>query len=209
DRRLRAPDPAEPGGGARARAGRGRRVRRRARRRPRPCERDRRARAPPHPLEQVPARRRALPGQRQGRGLDAARVRADAARRAAARLLAGRMSERGRERSFNLFGGELERRELAERPGYEWRSAKLGERLGGKLIGMSVYELEPGQSTFPFHYHLLREEWVIVVSGRPTLRSADGDQVLETGDVAVFPAGEAGAHRLTNDGSEPARIAML
>jgi len=117
------------------------------------------------------------------------------------------MSER--ERSFNLFGGELERRELAERPGYEWRSAKLGERLGGKLIGMSVYELEPGQSTFPYHYHLLREEWVIVVSGTPTLRSADGDQVLETGDVVVFPAGEAGAHRLANDGSEPARIAMF
>jgi uncharacterized cupin superfamily protein len=113
------------------------------------------------------------------------------------------------EGSFNLFSGELEPGLFSERPGHGWRSVRLGDRLGGKLLGMSVYELEPGQKTFPYHYHLLREEWLLVLAGRPTLRSADGEQVLEPGDVVVFPPGAAGAHALRNDGKAPARVAIF
>jgi uncharacterized cupin superfamily protein len=113
------------------------------------------------------------------------------------------------EGSFNLFSGALDPGPFSERPGRGWRTAKVGERLGGKLLGLSVYELDPGQKTFPFHYHLLREEWVLVLAGSPTLRSADGEQVLGPGDVVVFGAGAVGAHALRNDGEEPARVAIF
>ena len=109
---------------------------------------------------------------------------------------------------FNLLDGELEPGRF-DRPGYGWRAARVGERLGGALVGMSVYELEPGQRTFPHHYHLGMEEWLLVVAGHPTLRGPEGEQVLEPGDVAVFPEGPEGAHQVRNEGEGPARVAIF
>jgi uncharacterized cupin superfamily protein len=111
--------------------------------------------------------------------------------------------------SFNLLHGKLEPGQFGDRPGYDRRAAQVGKLLGAKALGLSVYELEPAQKTFPYHYHLFREEWLLVLSGHPTLRSADGEQVLEPGDVAVFQAGPEGAHQLRNDGEEPARIVLF
>ena len=41
---------------------------------------------------------------------------------------------------------------------------------------MTVYELPPGQSICPYHYELGDEEWLIVLAGRPTLRTPEGEQ---------------------------------
>jgi uncharacterized cupin superfamily protein len=110
--------------------------------------------------------------------------------------------------SFNLFHGELDEPTF-DRPAYGWRGDQIGARLGAKLLGMSLYELEPGQKTFPYHYTLGQEEWLLVVSGSPTLRGPDGEQVLEAGDVVVFPEGPAGTHQIRNDGDEPSRVAIF
>jgi uncharacterized cupin superfamily protein len=67
----------------------------------------------------------------------------------------------------------------------------------------------PARRPGPYHYELGCEEWLIVVSGRPTLRSPDGEQQLEPGDVAVFPEGPAGAHKLVNGSTEPARLLIM
>jgi uncharacterized cupin superfamily protein len=47
------------------------------------------------------------------------------------------------------------------------------------------------------------------VRGRPTLRSPDGEQQLEEGDVVCFTRGEAGGHQVRNDTGEPVRVLML
>ena len=108
----------------------------------------------------------------------------------------------------NLYDVETE--PVSDRPaGYEISRARVGELIGATALGLSVYELPPGQSAFPYHYELGREEWLLVLSGRPTLRDPDGEHQLEAGDLVVFPEGEEGAHRVTNDGEEVARIAML
>ena len=109
---------------------------------------------------------------------------------------------------FNLFDAELEPG-YHDRPRNQWRYASVGQRLGASMIGMSVYELAPGQETFPYHYELGREEWLLVVSGRPTLRAPDGERELRAGDVVCFPEGPEGAHQVRNDAEEPARVAML
>ncbi len=67
------------------------------------------------------------------------------------------------------------------------------------LTGFGVYELEPGEATWPYHFELNEEEWLIVVAGEVTLRTPDGERILRVGDVVCFPAGAAGAHAMRND----------
>jgi uncharacterized cupin superfamily protein len=87
--------------------------------------------------------------------------------------------------------------------------AQLGPGLGAELIGGSVYEIEPGKKLWPYHLHHANEEWLVVLRGRPTLRTPEGERELVEGDVACFSRGRAGAHQVRNATEEPARILML
>ena len=85
---------------------------------------------------------------------------------------------------------------------------RLGKQLGATQTGMSVYELPPGQSVCPYHYEYGEEEWVLVLTGRPTLRTPDGERELAPFDAAFFPIGPDGAHQIRNDTADTVRIAM-
>ena len=106
---------------------------------------------------------------------------------------------------FNIFDGELDE-ERTEPAGFRWRAARLGHRLGAEKVGATVYELEPGERSFPYHYEYGAEEWLLVIAGRPTLRVTDGEHELRAGDVVCFPDGPDGAHLVRNDSDEPVRI---
>ena len=110
-------------------------------------------------------------------------------------------------RVFNLRGDAWDRTE--ERPGWCSRGAWVGRRIGGELLGGSLYEVEPGQRLFPYHAHHANEEWLVVVSGRPTLRTPEGEQELREGDAVAFRRGEEGLHQVRNATDEPARVLML
>lgn len=109
--------------------------------------------------------------------------------------------------TVNLHGDEwdIER----DRPGWRWRRLQVGKRLGTEQIGASLYQLEPGQKTFPYHFHYAQEELLLVVRGTPTLRTPEGERRLEPGDCVVFKRGPEGAHLLRNDTDEPVRLLML
>jgi uncharacterized cupin superfamily protein len=109
---------------------------------------------------------------------------------------------------FNLFGANDWDGEN-DRDGYRHRVTAIGSRLGASLLGASLYELPPGEKTWPYHYEQGCEEWLLVVDGKPTLRSPDGEQRLEPGDVAVFPEGPAGAHQVMNSTDEVARVVFF
>ncbi len=104
---------------------------------------------------------------------------------------------------FNLFHGELD--DTEDEPGFEWRGATVGPKLGARLLGMSIYELGDGQRICPYHFHWGSEEWLIVLEGEPTVRTPKSEQTLQPGDVACFPAGPEGAHSVAG----PAKVAML
>jgi uncharacterized cupin superfamily protein len=101
--------------------------------------------------------------------------------------------------------------------GYAAPRAKLGPLIGAERMGASVYDLDPGESVCPYHFEFGCEEWLLVLSGKPTLRRADRDgdgdgelrEVLEPGDTVCFPPGPSGAHKVTNSGDEPARVMLF
>jgi uncharacterized cupin superfamily protein len=107
----------------------------------------------------------------------------------------------------NLDTEEWERTE--EREGWRSKDAWIGARLEAELIGGSLYELEPGNKLWPYHTHHANEEWLLVVRGRPTLRTQDGEQELREGDVVCFRRGKTGFHQVFNRTDSPIRVLML
>ena len=97
-----------------------------------------------------------------------------------------------------------------DRPdGYRSAHVSIGPRIGATWLGASIYELRHGESTCPYHYEYGCEEWLLVVSGRPTLRHPEGEDILEPGDVVCFPEGPDGAHKITNTFPDTARVVIL
>jgi uncharacterized cupin superfamily protein len=94
--------------------------------------------------------------------------------------------------------------------GEDWSGGgALVKRLvpGGPFLGASLYELGPGNFVI-FHFHHGSDELLIVLRGRPTLRTLDGTRQLSEGEVVHFPPGPDGAHELRNDTDEPVRYVM-
>jgi uncharacterized cupin superfamily protein len=96
-----------------------------------------------------------------------------------------------------------------ERDGYASRELQIGPTLGATGWGGTIYELRPGERICPYHWHVAEEEWLVVLSGTPTLREPDGEQVLRAWDVAVFRRGPGGAHEVRNDTDQTASVLML
>lgn len=94
-------------------------------------------------------------------------------------------------------------------PGYGPGYVRLADHLGAAGIGGTVYELPAGQSICPYHYEYGNEEWLVVLSGLPTLRTPAGERELEPGDVVCFREGPEGAHKVTNGADELVRVLML
>ena len=110
--------------------------------------------------------------------------------------------------TFNLFRGATSGDE-SDPAGFRARSARLGPMLGAARLGMTVYELPPGEAVCPYHFHWGDEEWLVVVAGTPTVRTPEGETALEAGDVVCFPVGPAGAHRVYNAGDDKVRGAIF
>ncbi|CAN5280955.1 hypothetical protein BH09ACT13_BH09ACT13_00550 [soil metagenome] len=83
-----------------------------------------------------------------------------------------------------------------------------GKRLArGDDLGASVYELDPGNFVV-YHFHHRWEELLVVLRGNPTLRTPEGERMLDEGEVVLFPVGPDGAHALTNETDSPVRYLM-
>jgi len=87
-----------------------------------------------------------------------------------------------------------------------WRSNY--KRLGVGNLGLGLYELLPGQTQCPYHFHHGNDEALVVLAGQPTLRTPDGERRLEPGDIAQFPRGPDGAHQIVNRTDEPIRYVI-
>jgi uncharacterized cupin superfamily protein len=111
------------------------------------------------------------------------------------------------ERVQNLLTLGLDE-ESENPPGHRFAAESLTRLFGSVATGMGVYELDPAEACWPYHFEVAEEEWLIVIDGELTLRTPEGETVLRTGDVACFPAGAGGAHAMRNHTSARARFAM-
>ena len=68
--------------------------------------------------------------------------------------------------------------------------------VGNSLV--SIYEIPPHKSSYPYHYHHKNEETFYIISGTGLLRTPEGESQVGPGDLLYFPANENGAHKLTN-----------
>lgn len=94
-------------------------------------------------------------------------------------------------------------------PGYTWHRIRLARRLGGEKLGASIYVLDPGQKSFPYHFHHANEEMLIILDGEVTVRTPAGEGTAGPGDALIFNTGPEGAHQVSNRSEAPARILML
>jgi uncharacterized cupin superfamily protein len=107
----------------------------------------------------------------------------------------------------NIYRPEFE---PGERPqGFRSKRARIGYELASELVGVSLWEVPPGEAAYPYHFHYSDEEIVIVLSGRPSLRSPDGVRELEEGEALRFPLGEEGVHQILNQSDEPATFLAI
>ena len=88
--------------------------------------------------------------------------------------------------------------EPREVEGFRARRARVGRQLGSQKLGLSYWDLPPGQAAYPYHWHLAEEELLVVMKGTPSLRTPNGERELEEGEVVAFPRGEEGGHQLIN-----------
>jgi uncharacterized cupin superfamily protein len=85
----------------------------------------------------------------------------------------------------------------------------LAPLLGPRTWEPTLWQLAPGDTSGPYGYQRLREQWALVVSGAPTLRHPGGEARLAPGDLVGFPEGPAGAHQLSGAGAESARVLVI
>jgi uncharacterized cupin superfamily protein len=96
--------------------------------------------------------------------------------------------------------------EHREHPGFRCRRARLGRQVGAERVGLSLWEIPPGEAAYPYHYHLGEEELIVVLSGQPSLRTPAGWREVPEGEILSFLVGEVGAHQLVNRTERPVRL---
>ena len=84
------------------------------------------------------------------------------------------------------------------------RLIRVGRGLGG-----SIWEFQPGEPEFVYHFHHGSDELLVVLRGEPTVRLHDGERILREGDVLPLPRGPEGGRAISNPGDSVVRILML
>jgi uncharacterized cupin superfamily protein len=110
---------------------------------------------------------------------------------------------------YNAMTLEAEASDSEQPDGFRRRVRRLGKLLGAERMAATICELDPGQGGAPYHCEHGREEWLLVVTGGPSLRHPEGEDQLRPGDLVCLPDGPEGARRLTNNSSELARAVFL
>jgi uncharacterized cupin superfamily protein len=78
------------------------------------------------------------------------------------------------------------------------RRAPVSTRIGASKLGYAVVTLAPGKRAWPYHSHHVAEEMFYVISGEGTLRHADEEYPIRSGDFISAPADPQQAHQIIN-----------
>jgi uncharacterized cupin superfamily protein len=82
-------------------------------------------------------------------------------------------------------------------------SPRLASVVNSRNLIFDLRLLNPGQFSFPYHFHRNAEELMMIISGSMTMRSPDGFEIVTKGDIVFIELGETGAHQFFNHCDEP------
>ena len=84
------------------------------------------------------------------------------------------------------------------------RLVRVGRGLGG-----SIWEFQPGQPEYVYHFHHGSDELLVVLQGQPKLRTSTGERRLQEGEVVPLPRGPEGGRAISNPTDAVVRILMF
>ncbi len=70
--------------------------------------------------------------------------------------------------------------------------------LNPENLNFDLRQLNPDQYSAPYHFHRYAEELFMIISGSATLRTPNGLEIVNSGDLIFFEKGKTGAHQLYN-----------
>jgi uncharacterized cupin superfamily protein len=82
-------------------------------------------------------------------------------------------------------------------------SPRLASVVNSRNLIFDLRLLNPGQFSFPYHFHRNAEELMMIISGSMTMRSPEGFEIVTKGDIVFIEIGETGAHQFFNHSDEP------
>jgi uncharacterized cupin superfamily protein len=93
------------------------------------------------------------------------------------------------------------------------RTGQAAARSRGGSSAAACFSAPRSTSSTPgrwviYHAHHGSEEVLLVLRGRPTLRTPEGERQVGPGEVVSFQPGPEGAHGLRNDTDEPVRYVV-
>lgn len=81
---------------------------------------------------------------------------------------------------------------------YEYYKYEVTKQDKDNKCNVSIYEIPPKKSNYPYHYHLQTEEIFYIISGNGILETPNGNKTISSGDIIVCPPLEKGAHKIIN-----------
>jgi uncharacterized cupin superfamily protein len=90
-----------------------------------------------------------------------------------------------------------EGRKISEELGRDIESTDLMHR---HPFDVEITKVPPGAASCPYHSHSAQWEFYHVISGRGTVRHAEGTSAIEAGDAFIFKPNEP--HQMINDGDD-------
>jgi uncharacterized cupin superfamily protein len=116
----------------------------------------------------------------------------------------------GKERRHSHVVGidEIEPQKM-QQGDFVQNARRLGQAAGGRALGCTFYELPPGKTSFPFHFHSALEEAIYIIEGEATLRLGKEKVAIGKGDYVAFLPGPDYAHTLSNRGQGPLRYLCM
>lgn len=80
--------------------------------------------------------------------------------------------------------------------------SRIKKGINPQNLNFDLRQLNPDQYSAPYHFHRYAEELFMIVSGSATLRTPNGLEIVNGGDMIFFEMGETGVHQIYNHTSE-------
>lgn len=119
------------------------------------------------------------------------------------------MDQKPRRHPHVVNVAELKPGGFAKGSRFALQNRPLGRATGARGIGCSLYEVPPGKTAFPNHYHCANEESIYVLEGTGTLHIGADQVDVGPNDYITFPVGPAHTHQLLNTGEVPLRYLCI